>query len=291
MKFLVLLLTYVVQRKFEMSLSRLHDHWADQFLVFFEGLFPVIRHHTTLYLLIAIFLPALLLFIILSLLENQVFGLATLVVNFLVLFMCLGCGYLKPAVEGYLKHWQNGDASEALNVLQDADIHLDNPENLSAAEVHYQVLCRFMSQTFHRYFMVIFWFMLAGPVGALVARLAHVSAVQPSVYRPQHVKNLGHLLEWIPARLLTFTFALVGNFTGATRQSLSSLIDPYAGADEVLQRGAAGGLDNLPLEVIAGPAQPAKDAAQLVSLRELMNRALVVWLAVLAMLTISGWMG
>jgi AmpE protein len=297
MRFLILLLTFVAQRKYNLTLSRQHDTWATQYLDFFEKQLPVVRHHTILYLAFGILLPAILLSLLLLLVDDLLFGSLTLFVNFVVLFFCLGCGYLKNSMDAYLNHWLRGRYQLALEALTSADIHIDNAETLSQAEIHQAACTAFMYQTFQRYFIIIFWFMAVGPTGALVARLAHVSSATTSVYRPQRVSFLCYLLEWVPARILGLTFALVGNFSAIIKPISGKLCNPYASALEILEFSAASALANTKFtyyppsqpDTAIPNAVPNEKAVQLMGLRELLNRALVAWFGVLAIVAIVEW--
>ncbi len=290
MKFLVLLLTFILQRKLNLTISRQHDQWARRFLAFFEAQLPVIRHHTVLYLLIAIILPALALLLLLTMIEGVFYGVGTLFVHIVMLFLCLGCGYLKQAVELYLSQWEAGSYQSAFRTLESAEIYIEGAESMTPAEIHYQACSQFMYQTFQRYFMVIFWYMVAGPVGALVARLAHVAGSEPRVYVPPHMGLIYRLLEWLPARLLGLTFALVGNFGPTIKSALNDLIDPAIQALPLLQHAAAGAVESFPSRPIRGEAEPVRDGHQMINLRDLLNRSMIVWFSLIAILTIVGWM-
>ena len=294
MRFVVLLIAYVVQRKFNLTLSRQHDLWASQYLDFIEKQLPVIRHSASFYLAIGIILPATMLSILLFIMADFLFGSVVLFINFVMLFLCLGCGYLKGTIDAYLEHWLQGRYQAALETLHEADIFIDNADELSQAEIHHAVCAAFMYQTFQRYFMVIFWFMLTGPVGALVARLAHVSAVVPSVYRPRHVRLLSQLLEWLPARVLSLTFILTFKSSGPVKQSVQTLANPTAEAMDVLEIGAASVLANDKYQYYP-PARragglPANAEVQLIGLRELLNRALVAWFLAIGAVALLLWL-
>lgn len=289
MRFLILLLTFVVQRKFSLTLSRHHDVWAGQYLDFFEKKMPVVRHNSVVYLAIGIVLPAFLLAFILALVNDLLFGVMTLFINFVVLFMCLGCGYLKTLMDDYLNYWLKGEYQRALNTLESARIHISNADNLSQAEIHRAACSAFVYQTFQRYFIIIFWFMLAGPVGALVARLADVSAESDSSYRPARVRFLCQLLEWLPARLLAVTFSLVSNFPVMVKQTIVKLCDPLASAAEILEYSAVNALCSAKYSYypdVKESKDTVRNEVQLTGLRELLNRSLLLWFAVLAVLAL-----
>jgi len=294
MRFLVLLIAYVAQRKFDLTLSRQHDLWASEYLDFLEKQLPVIRHNSTIYLAIGIVLPAVLLSMLLFVLNDVLFGSLVLFVNFIMLFMCLGCGYLKATIDSYLKHWLEGRYQAALESLHRADIYINNADELSQAEIHHAVCSAYLYQTFQRYFMVIFWFMLAGPVGALVARLAHVSSVVPSLYRPQRVRFLSQLLEWLPARVLSLTFVLTFKIEGSVKLAVRTLCDPRVRALDVLESGAASALGNENYKYYPQSQNstdvPADIEVQLIGLRDLLNRALLVWFVLIGATTFLNWL-
>ncbi len=64
-----------------------------------------------------------------------------------------------------------------------------------------------------RVFAVVFWFVIFGPVGAVLYRsIALMSAGSPLGLTPI-AKKLQQCLDWIPIRIFTFIFALGGHFT------------------------------------------------------------------------------
>jgi len=58
-----------------------------------------------------------------------------------------------------------------------------------------------------RIFAVLFWFVLLGPLGAVFYRLIAISAESDAM-----AMKVLQVLDWVPARLLTLTFALGGHF-------------------------------------------------------------------------------
>jgi len=290
MKFLVLLLIFILQRKLNLTISRQHDQWARRFLTCFESLLPVIRHHVTLYVLIAIILPALALLLLLSLVEGLFFGMGTLFLHIVILFLCLGCGYVSQAMELYLSQWEAGSYQSAFRVLENAEMFIQGAETMTPAEIHYHACLQFMYRTFQCYFMVIFWYMVGGPVGALVARLAHVAGSKSRLYAPSQMVVIYQILEWLPVRLLGLTFALVGNFSATLKNALNLLIDPSTHPLPLLQAAAAGAVECYPERPVRGEADALRDSRQMIGLRDMLNRAVMVWFSLIAILTIVGWM-
>lgn len=109
-------------------------------------------------------------------------------------------------------------------------------------------------------FCVIFWFILFGPAFALL----YVLLLQDDKARPYV-----WVAEWLPARLLALTFALVGQFSATLK----------AFAETGLNMGAE------PREILYACAKAvlAKDE---VNEADLLKRALLAWLVIIAIVTV-----
>ena len=166
-----------------------------------------------------------------------------------------------------------------------------------------------------RWFGVLFWFLVLGPCGALLYRLT-VLACEGGYARKlpsetaHGARTLLKLLDWPVAQLLTFSLALVGNFDtvlGAWREAggASFALDhrflDAAGrasvrtelaeeaADYADETDAAG---NGATDAHAAVATVAGELPELPELRDAMSlvwRSLLVWLAVLALFVIAGF--
>ena len=153
-----------------------------------------------------------------------------------------------------------------------------------------------------RWFGVLFWFLLLGPVGALLYRLAVLAAEHDADAVPhdtgEGARALLAALEWPVAHLLTLALGLVGNFdsalsawredgafglrtrvlSAAARASVRSEI-----ADEVGDYTESG---------IPASTALAEVFGELPELRDAMNltwRVLVLWLAAIALFVVAGW--
>ena len=161
-----------------------------------------------------------------------------------------------------------------------------------------------------RWFGVLFWFLLLGPAGALLYRLTAISCEGPFARQLPSSTRAGaamllKLLDWPVAQLLTLSLALVGNFDtvlGAWREAggASFTLDhrflDAAGrasvrtelAEEAADYADEGGF----AEPTATPAATVRTAPELPELRDAMSlvwRSLLVWLAVLALFVIAGF--
>jgi adenosylcobinamide-phosphate synthase len=152
----------------------------------------------------------------------------------------------------------------------------------------------------HRHvFGVIFWYMLLpGPSGAILYRLAALLAARWRGLGAfgRFAQRAGRALEWPAARLTAASFAVVGDFEDAVycwRTQARNWPEPEAGIVLAAGAGAMGVRLGMPVNEIEG-VQPRvelgvgdpADGPFLDSTVGLLWRALVVWVLVLAVLTV-----
>jgi AmpE protein len=149
-----------------------------------------------------------------------------------------------------------------------------------------------------RWFGVLFWFLLLGPAGAMLYRLVSLSAqgesqrVLPSAQGEAALLFVA-LLNWPVAHLMTFGLALAAHFDGV----LAAWRDWHANGGMRLDIGFLGAaarasvvceLAEEDAYAVDGPAQ----APALLELRDAMSlvwRVLLLWLAVLAIFVVAGF--
>lgn len=161
-----------------------------------------------------------------------------------------------------------------------------------------------------RWFGVLFWFSVAGPVGALGYRLVCLYAQEDrraldiSDGWHKNARNLRGLLDWLPAQLMVLSLALVSHFDpiiaawkGWYRQRRSAT-EPVASEQGWANAGflrACGGkavavaVDSLRLGETDDEAGGTADEPHPVRLAmALVWRVLFLWLTLLALLTLAG---
>lgn len=150
-----------------------------------------------------------------------------------------------------------------------------------------------------RWFGPLFWFLLLGPVGAVGYRLAALSAQGvarqrlPEPQRDTATMLLG-VLDWAVAQLMTLTLALAADFDaviGAWRRWHADGVRLGLGHLEAAARASVA-VELAEEEAYAadGPAQ----APALLELRDAMSlvwRILVIWVGVLALFVVAGFVG
>ncbi|KAF1015109.1 MAG: hypothetical protein GAK31_02597 [Stenotrophomonas maltophilia] len=150
-----------------------------------------------------------------------------------------------------------------------------------------------------RWFAVLFWFLLLGPVGALAYRLLALMAESPMRLRvPVEPLALAQRLlawiEWLVAQLMAFSMALVGNFDTAWKAWRQAHGKRLAGDIGFLGAVARASVN----AELREEAHDYTDAGilpvwqRLPELRDAMSlvlRMLLLWLAVVALLVLAGW--
>ena len=152
-----------------------------------------------------------------------------------------------------------------------------------------------------RWFAVLLWFLLLGPWGALGYRLVALLAYGPlAALLPQDnrrgVKWLLAALEWPVARLMALSMALVGNFDAVFRVWRPAGGNRWSTDHAFLGAVACASVntelsDEAAEEAAAGLVPVAQSLPELRDMMSLAWRTLLLWLAVLALFVIAGWVG
>ena len=158
-----------------------------------------------------------------------------------------------------------------------------------------------------RWFGVLFWFLLLGPFGALLYRLVALCAQGEARKRlpegaSQAARSTLAVLDWPVAQLMTLSLALVGNFDSVFTAWKEAGGAGYTGDTRFLAAAARASvrselaeeaLDEIDTEFGAeGGVAISRAVPGLPELRDAMSlvwRILLLWLAVLALFVIAGW--
>ena len=246
-------------------------------------------------LLITLGLPALLCLVVQLVLRGNVFGLPSLVFGIVVLFYCMGPRDLEQDVEAVDKAPDSDRRSEAAQALKPEEMSEPLPfraEPLVEAA---------FTAGLRRVFGVVLWFALLGPVGALLYRLAHLLA-----YTPAHAQALpaaqqslaqkfARLLDWLPAHLIALALAIASDFD-AVLKTWRGYHAAHPQGYWSFESGFLGAIAraSVDADVEAGDGHAVDTTDALVELDDamtLIRRVLIVWLAVIAVIVISGAVG
>lgn len=236
-------------------------------------------------LAIGIGLPVLVCVLVQAGLRAPWFGLVEFLFAVVVLYYCWGPRDLERDVEAVDKA---PDGAARLAAAQALRRDGENTELPFAAE---NLVAATFESALTRWFGVLFWFILIGPCGALLYRLAQLLAAAPAADESALARKFAALLDWMPAHLMALALALASNF------------DAVFSAWRDYHRAHAQGYANLDLgflDAIARASVTADVAADgnadahspLVALDDamvLVRRVLVVWLTLIALIVLGGF--
>ncbi|WJW75164.1 regulatory signaling modulator protein AmpE [Thiohalobacter sp. IOR34] len=222
-------------------------------------------------------------------LHGLLWGLLSLAFGVLVLLFCLGPQDLFSDIERYRQALAEGDRERA-RALAGELLGETPPDDLQAEAA--AVVERSMIEANVRIFGVLFWFALLGPLGAVAYRAAREMCSErldgDQAFNAA-VDDLNAVLDWVPARLAAAGYALSGHFDGA-RQGWRLYAESGAAHNPLASDAllAAVGLGALDLDA----DQPVDDwPERLHAASRLIWRTLVIWVFVIALLTLAGWFG
>jgi AmpE protein len=236
-------------------------------------------------------------------LREPLYGLPGLVFAIVILFYAWGPRDLDLDVEAVA---QAGDALERRTAMARLLPDPTEPGGASTPDGATLVSAVF-HQALRRWFGVLFWFLVLGPVGAVLYRLAALScegsfAAKLPPQAAQGARTLLRVLDWPVAQLMTLALALVGNFDtvlsawrehGGATFELGHRFLYAAGRASVRIEMAEEFADDLDQATEASAERPrVVSMPGLPELRDAMSlvwRLLLVWLAVLALFVIAGF--
>ena len=241
--------------------------------------------------------PMLVVGIIQSMLASVWLGLLELMFGIAVLIYCLRFQSLDRLIDEYCEARGTEDEvrteSIAIELIGESSIFNDD------------VVKAVLVQSNERLFSVVFWFILLGPLGAVLCRLSYwlgheSSGVIEGNQRVQEsdfidaARRLSGILLWAPARLLATGYAVTGSFEDAIhawRESDQSMDENFIESNsQILYQAGLGALraSSLPVD----PSQAEGDGEDYTLMRAahgLVLRVIVAWSIVVALVTLAGW--
>ena len=246
---------------------------------------------------IALVVPLLVVGLFQVALDQPLWGIAGLLFDVAVVFYCWGPRDLDLDVAAVLDAPDAASRHRAAARLfpDAASVRLDGGSLVEAV----------FRNALRRWFGVLFWFWVLGPFGAVLYRLSTLAVdhADDGTLPPgtaAGASTLRALLEWPVTQLMTLSLALVGNFdsvVGAWRergnasfQLHNTLLGAAARAsvrsdisEEVADYTESGVSSSTALTEAFGELPELRDAMSLVW------RILVLWLAIIALFVLAGW--
>lgn len=276
MEFLIIVAALLLYRLMP-DLSWLHkDRWYTKWVTCLQRIeTPGLRFIASLGL------PLLAVVIVVLLLNYHWHGVPLFLFGLLGLLYALGRGDLDARFRAVQEDFSRQDFQAAYHAAAEFNVNGHEGEAESSKEFHLDLLQSVSYRFFEHYFPVIFWFALLGVPGALLYRLSQIHAhLELDNGDERRLAEYGlWLMEWLPARLLGVTFALVGNFASCIHQWRQHLFNTDRSTRQVLSDYVIGAL-SADVEV----AEAVLDVSELDMVRRLFYRALIFWVCAMALL-------
>ncbi len=277
MKFIVLLFTVLLQKKTRQLGYERKNQWFDRLLTPFNVPNLAFKGQFVVYALVVV-LPCLLLALFMSSLTGLIGGAFLLLTQVLVLLYVLGRDDFSLRFESYKECWNKEDYEGAFCCAQ-GFLNLQNKRECQTPfELHQTVRKAIIYAWFIRFFVFVFWFLLLGVGGALACLLSFWFY---RLFKFPWVKSLLGAIEWLPSRLLAISMALAGDFVSSFPLALKFISDFHSDSRTVLVQTAIVGDQSDEANFDCETAQKS-----LLDTNQLMFRCAVLWLLVVACLTV-----
>ena len=296
MNLIALLLGLLLERVATRLLHLRELRWLDPYFDWCLARLDQFSSATILLAVVLVVLPVLPIFWLQQAFAHALFGLLYIAFAAFVLLFSLGPRDLGSEVDDYAEAVASGDNARidrAAKILTESDLPAEGRVRVLAVEEAVLV------QANNRIFGVIFWFMVLGPAGAWLFRVADLmrrravfeagrktsaGAAVPGYL--QVVQSIYGLLAWVPARLLALGYAMAGSFEEAVsdwRTYYETCSDKFFHVnDAILAAAGRGALREEEKEAETFPLGPVRAAMKLV------RRTLLVWVTVISLLTVAG---
>lgn len=205
----------------------------------------------------------------------------------LVLLFSYGPTDLEAEVEAYVEAKERGDEESAC--WHASELLGGAPPEHSPLLIR-RIIENTLVEANERLLAIIFWFLLLGPVGAVMYRLS--SQLERSLHGEEGpladaAWRLHLLLAWLPARMCALAYALAGSFAEALQAWKSQQGSWHETTHAVL---IASGLGALGYEQGDETSERESGIGMVHETLDLVRRAVLVLLSTLALFTLAGWM-
>jgi len=249
MKLLVIVLCLLAERFVVHAASHKRFHWFSMYISYVEQRFLKVAFLSSPWLILAfILLPfVVIIFFTLFYFANSVYGFVGLLLNLIIVYGCIG-----PGNPFYPVH------------------------TTAEKEVSREDIAEYLEQVNGQLFAVLFWYIVLGPLAAMMYRLISQSRHQPSLNLL--ASRLTNIFDWIPARITVLLYLLVGNFQAGLRDFSKLFFKPPANNQTLLRVCGLQALDSSGVE-----------SAKILRAESLVEHAVILLLVLLAFFTLVAW--
>lgn len=243
----------------------------------------------TVILLIVLLIPV----SVVALLSQQLthwLSLLGFVFSVAVFVFCIGPRDVHDRANKFVEALERGDQQEANQLA--AEILEDEPLPEDESKLIRRINEVLLITANSHFLGMVFWFVILGPVGAVLYRLNHVllkslrrDAVEQDSGYVQITQLLFCILNWIPSHLTAITYAVTGSFVDAIHQWKIHKSYDHLEADAS---------NNMLIDTGFGAIQfeadhKVFDGQTIYDILGLCRRTIIVWITAIAILTLAGW--
>ena len=280
MKLIVILITLLIVRYMHFARRENRYYWFQAYAASIQKYFKSIQQAWVL--TVIILLPILIFALFLQLvLVHGIFYIIAFIFSVLVLWYCLWPISLQEHFASSLAQQQStsDDDNQSNGEAENTDaVNTDDNGKHALSEA---VLCDANTHTF----AVLFWYVVLGPFGAILYRMVTQLIKLGSDTNDQSnalaavAHKLENLLDWLPARLVGLSYVLAGNFVKGFTEWIHYVKGGLGSSRDLLIASGLGATD-------VDPDAPG-DVEEGYQVLRMVERALIVWLVVIAILTLG----
>lgn len=228
---------------------------------------------------------------LISAMLSNVLGLFGFIFGVAVLIFSLGPRDLNEDVQKVISAFERGDYESANIYASDlTGVMVAEPPLQLAQTVKESILLQANS----RMLGVFFWFIVLGPVGAILFRITCLlkeASLTDTDDFAEASRDLYRIMIWIPARICVLSYAVAGNFVD-TMSYWNALSDLWLrDSEEFIVVSGIGALRyERRIERRGNEDDDEPDVSGIHHALSLVKRAVIVWVVLLALLTVTGWL-
>jgi AmpE protein len=274
MIFIITLIALLMERFFHWHHLR-HWHWFKRYE---RWLSARLGHLPAVILFFCNLLPPLMVVGVIGYFSERIlYGIPQFIFGVIIILYCLGPENL------WLQTYR------CINAL-----HRDDPTSApKEVQASFKVPAIEHSQLFHkkfihaifvaahqRIFAVLFWFVILGPVGAILYRMVDSYRTQSVSHLHPISKRVVQWMDWISIRFFTFLFALGGHFTRVFARWKPNVLKGIQANDILLTECGFAAIDVLDDGIIPETGEAEQEAVRL------LDRVFVIGLVILAVIVL-----
>lgn len=278
---LISLLLAVLVKQFWENQNPLHnDSWLISYQHWLEKKIPQLdtskaNRETAIFAIVLCSIAAVI--ILLSLVLSTYSSLLYIAFSCAVLLYSFGRGTFTELISQFIVAEAKNDWEKAITVANTLGVSINDITPADWSTLNKRVLSQASYIGFERFFGVVFWFALLGPVGAALYRITQLWEQQ---WSSSDIKAWLWLIEWPAVRALGLSYAITGNFASCFHSWKASATCKVRSSQAVLLEYTFAALsvdERLP---------QTQDVTrrELDALQQLLTRTLWFWLGAIALL-------